>query len=143
MPQTPLTGLRRQQLVDLARAYEIPIPPGATKKEMLPVMIAAEQRNVFKSEPKHPWYLQKAVRTTDTPYIPLPENPEIAAAPAADGAPQTQAQPVDPAAPRLTRTGRKESDYHRKQRILKERGIKTFGLPKAEMDRLAEEHGIR
>ena len=124
LPYTKLTALRRRQLVDLARAFEIPIPSGATKDEMLPVMIAAEQRGIFRTNPKHPWWLQKADHTSDMPSVYLPPNPDIE-------------QPVVKAEKK-----KKESDYHRKQRLLKQMGVDTWALPKAEMDRLAEEHGI-
>lgn len=146
LPATVLTALRRQQLVDLARAYEIAIPEGATKRQMLPSLITAEQQGVFKRAPKHPWYLQKAARTSDMPYVDIGENPEMAEAVAAPvierSRPGGYAGPLDPTAPRLTRTGRKESDYHRKLRLLKERGVKAFGLSKQAMNELAAEHGI-
>lgn len=154
LPATLLTGLRRQQLVDLARAYEIEIPAGATKQQMLPSLITAEQQGVFRQQAKHPYYLQKAHQTSDMPYIPLPENPELAVAapvaevvpaPATPAPPVARVQPTDPNAPRFTRTGRIESDYHRKCRLLRAKGLPredTFGQTKAEIERLAAEHGI-
>ena len=117
-------------MVDLARAYEIPLPAGGTKKQILPPMIAAEQQGVFRTPPKHPYYLQKAGRNTDMPRVPMEPPPEIQ-------------QTVEP--PPKERARRKESDYNRKQRLLQERGVpgkEVFGRTKADIDRMAEQHGI-
>lgn len=131
-PTTPLMALRRQQLADLARAYGITIPPNATKNEMLPSLITAEQQGIFKRPPLHPWYLQKAMRNSDDPVYPIPENPEIVQAPGDGG---SASEPV------LKK--RKESGYHRKMRLLKEIGVEVpWACPKDEMERLAAEHGI-
>lgn len=154
LPATLLTGLRRQQLVDLARAYEVDIPAGATKRQMLPSMITAEQQGVFKRQPKHPFYLHKAGRTSDMPYIPLPENPEFEEASPVVEQPRQggvkdpyeetrSRRDADPNAPRLTRTGRKESDYHRKQRLLKAKGINAFGWSKQAVNDEAAKNGIQ
>lgn len=151
--------MRRQQLVDLARAFEIDIPAGGTKDQILPPMITAEQQGVFSRPPKHPYYLQKAHQTSDIPYRPLPPNPELeVAAPVAERVPTAPVAPpvedlpktatdpaTDPNAPRRTRTGRIESDYHRKQRLLREKGLPhedIFGQSKQEIERLAAEHGV-
>lgn len=55
-----LVQLRRQQLHDLAKAYGIEVTPDAPKDEILPAMVAAETKGVFKGEPKLPEYLAKA-----------------------------------------------------------------------------------
>jgi hypothetical protein len=96
-------------------------------------MIAAEQRGIFKQQPKNPWYLKKAHRTSDIPYVDIGDNPEIMAVKTASAG-KTQDMP------RLGR--RKESDYHRKQKALKDIGINAFGMTKQAVDELAAENGI-
>lgn len=148
LPTTVLTALRRQQLVDVARAYEINIPAGGTKRQILPSLITAEQQGVFKRPPKNPWYLQKAGRTSDMPYVDIGENPELPVTittemksePVVTSSPPVQA--ADPNVPRRTRTGRTETDYHRKQRLLKGQGVNAFGWTKQAVNEAAAEHGI-
>lgn len=148
LPEAKVTALRRQQLVDLARAFDIEIPPGATKNQMLPSLINAEQQGVFLGQAKNPWYLQKAGRTSDIRYVDIGENPELAVTitmeleskPVVTSSPPVQA--VDPNAPRRTRTGRTETDYHRKQRLLKGQGVNAFGWTKQAVNEAAAEHGI-
>ena len=71
-PPTKLAFLRRQQLVDLARAYDVEIPRDGTKNEILPAMYAAESRGVFRKEPIRPYYLMKANRRPDDPPLDHP-----------------------------------------------------------------------
>jgi hypothetical protein len=49
LPDTPLQRLRLRQLRDLAKAFNIDIDQEATKAQILPALIAAEQRGVFKN----------------------------------------------------------------------------------------------
>lgn len=49
LPDTPLVRLRLRQLHDLADAFDIRIDKTLTKNQILPSMIAAEQRGVFKN----------------------------------------------------------------------------------------------
>jgi hypothetical protein len=63
--------LRRQQLHDLARAFDIPVDPNSTKEAVLYPLMAAEQRGVFKEPAPHPYYLEKAMRDPDGPKTPL------------------------------------------------------------------------
>ena len=65
---TALTQLRRQQLHDLAKAYEVEVKPDGTKVEILPALQAAEQNGVFKKSAIHPYYLRKAAYNSDRPY---------------------------------------------------------------------------
>ena len=69
MPQapSPLKKMRRQQLHDIARAWEIPVENGGTKPAILPALMAAERNGVFKFPPKHPEYARKASRNSDEP----------------------------------------------------------------------------
>lgn len=139
LPYTKLMACRRQQLVDLARAFDIPIPNGATKDQILPTMITAEQQGIFRTPPKNPYYFHKAHRTSDMPAVPQPENPELAVATAVPPVvdPPLQKPPI------LSRAKRPENDYRRKQRLLKEAGVQgAFGITKQAMDELAAEHGI-
>lgn len=78
MPQapTPLNQMRRQQLHDLARAWEIQVPNGGTKKEILPMLIAAEAAGVFQRPAVHPEFARKASRNSDDP--PLPKLTSVA-----------------------------------------------------------------
>ena len=57
--------LRRQQLVDLAQAYKIPINPEATKSQILPHMVAAEQQGRFLQPALDQEALQKALLNPD------------------------------------------------------------------------------
>ena len=57
--------MRRIQLVNLARAYEIEVDPDATKDRILPALVAAEQSNVFDEDAKHPAYLLRAAYSPD------------------------------------------------------------------------------
>lgn len=64
-PQGPsvLYQLRRQQLEDLGRAFGIRV--SGTKDQMLPLLLDAEARGVFKGPPRDPYYLRKAARSPD------------------------------------------------------------------------------
>ena len=62
---TPLHLMRRQQLADVARAWEIPVERGGTKDEILQPLQAAEKGGVFKLPPKHPKFYKKAMRSSD------------------------------------------------------------------------------
>jgi hypothetical protein len=55
-----LHQLRLAQLRDLARAYEIPIDMDATKPDILPGMLQAEQSGTFRTPAKHPVWLERA-----------------------------------------------------------------------------------
>lgn len=63
--------LRRQQLHDLAKAFDIPVDPNATKQDILYPLMAAEQRGVFREPAAHPYWLEKAMRDPDGPQTPL------------------------------------------------------------------------
>lgn len=69
MPQapSPLGAMRRQQLHDIARAWEIKVELDGTKPDILPALIAAERAGVFKHPPKHPEFARKAMRNSDEP----------------------------------------------------------------------------
>ena len=69
MPQapSPLKKMRRQQLHDIARAWEIPVELDGTKPDILPALMAAERSGMFKHPPKHPEYARKAMRNSDEP----------------------------------------------------------------------------
>jgi len=51
MPDTPLLRLRKRQLYDLAQAFGIELAKDLTKNEILPTMIAAENRGTFRTQP--------------------------------------------------------------------------------------------
>lgn len=124
MAQTLLTALRRQQLVDLARAYDIPILPGATKNEMLPAMIAQEQQGIFRTPPKRPWYLQKAQQTTDTPHIPMPENPDL--------------QKVIPKVKKAFPGSERKERFEELRQLAKKNGINTYKMKLADLEAALE-----
>ena len=67
MTPTKLHALRLRQLQDLAKAYEIALPTEATKTQILPFMIAAEQAGQFRSPPKHPYHYLHAQMNHDSP----------------------------------------------------------------------------
>src|SRR5262249_46480453 len=57
--------LRLEQLKNLARAYELDIDFDATKLEILPVFVAAENRGVFEQSPKNLYYFERAKWNSD------------------------------------------------------------------------------
>lgn len=57
---TKLNALRLRQLYDLAKAFEIPYPDGATKDQMLPIMVSAEQAGIFRTKPKNYYHFVHA-----------------------------------------------------------------------------------
>lgn len=65
--QTPLHQMRRQQLHDVAMAWEIPVENGGTKQDILPMLLAAERNGKFKEPAVHPEYARKAMRNSDDP----------------------------------------------------------------------------
>ena len=69
-PQTPLKRMRRQQLHDLATAWEIPVENGATKDSMMPMLLAAEKAGTFRLPPKNPEFARKAMRNSDERPLP-------------------------------------------------------------------------
>ena len=64
---TALSRLRLSQLRDLARAFEIPVDLDAPKLTIMPAMMAAEQRGVFRVKPSRPYYYLRAGRSPDDP----------------------------------------------------------------------------
>jgi len=64
-----LSGLRLQQLKDLAYAFDITIKKDGTKPEILPALLMAEQEGIFVQPPKRPEYVVKASRSTDDPPV--------------------------------------------------------------------------
>ena len=67
LPPTPLHSMRRQQLHDVARAWGIPVEDGGTKNDIMPMLLAAEKKGVFRLPPKHPEFARKAMRNSDEP----------------------------------------------------------------------------
>lgn len=63
--QWPLDQMRRQQLHDLALAYELPVEKGGTKTDILIGMKPAQKSGVFKLPPKHPEHARKAMQDSD------------------------------------------------------------------------------
>ena len=63
--QTPLHRMRRQQLNNLARAWEIPLENAESKDDMLVPLTAAQKAGVFKTPPKHPEFYEKAMKDSD------------------------------------------------------------------------------
>ncbi len=62
--------MRRQQLTDLARAYDLKdIQVDGTKEEMLIGLVAAEQAGTFRKPPVYPAYFACAMRSSDDPVI--------------------------------------------------------------------------
>lgn len=67
LPQarTPLNQMRRQQLHDLARAYDLSLGDTDTKEYMMPSMKAAQKSGLFNRPPKHPEFARKAMQHSD------------------------------------------------------------------------------
>lgn len=126
-PATALNRLRRQALVDLAKAYDLPIDPDAPKSDLLPALIDAEKRGVFNDPPEHPYYLRKAAYNPDLPH----ENNDWGNPP--PGGPQR---------------GRPQSDFRRLQKLGARLGVARVGMTKAELEAaiksaMEEEHAQR
>ena len=68
MVPTALTQLRREQLHNLAKAWEIPVKQDGTKPEIMPALVAAEANGVFKTAAIHPYYLRQAAFNPDRPH---------------------------------------------------------------------------
>lgn len=51
----------------MARAYNIKTDPNGTKAQILPDLVAAEQRGIFKRPPVDEYYLRKASRDVERP----------------------------------------------------------------------------
>lgn len=58
--KTPLHTLRLRQLQDLAKAYDIDLPDGATKNEVLPIMVTHERAGRFRQPPVSRYDLLRA-----------------------------------------------------------------------------------
>lgn len=58
--ETKLHRLRHRQLVDLAKAYGIDLPDGATKNEILPIMVTHERAGKFRQPPVSRYHLLHA-----------------------------------------------------------------------------------
>lgn len=106
---------RRQQLVDLAYAYDIPVPKDGTKAQMLPIMVEHEQQGTFRGQPKRPEYLVKAMRNPDDP-------------------------PVDWEAHRPPDID--VNNFHHLQRVAKEYGVNSFGKGRDELEAELKEKGV-
>ena len=63
--QTPLHRMRRQQLHDLAKAFDIQVENGGTANDILVPLLAAEAEGAFKLPPKHPEFYEKAMMDSD------------------------------------------------------------------------------
>ena len=60
-----LPKLRRVQLVNLAKAFDIKVNPDATKNELLVMLVAAEQMGAFRKPVVDPYYYARASVTPD------------------------------------------------------------------------------
>jgi hypothetical protein len=120
--QSDLSTLRKQQLVHLARAYDVAIPVDAPKTMILPLMQTAQMMGQLQGKPKRPYYYQRAHYTTD---YPMPEDaPAWTNTEAVYGAPQAPKRGIDVAA---------HSDFRSLQKACKDAGIKCFGMTEEDM----------
>ena len=118
--QTVLQRLSRQQLRDLARAYEIEVPRDGTKDDLLPAMISAEKSGIFRQPPKSPYHLEKAARDRDKRPEPLSlTDPDLI----------TDSGLYRPAS---------EMEDKELRAILKDARINTFGMGRKQMEDLVE-----
>lgn len=117
-----LQTLRLRQLLDLAKAYAVEIPPHAnTKTRILPYMIAAEESGVFRGRPTSHYHLLHAQLSHDT-------------------------KPSDQLLADLHRAEWQEfprpklSEFNRLQLKAKEMGLKdTMGKSRAELEKMIRE----
>ncbi len=101
---------------DLAKAYEIQVKQDGTKSEILPAMIDAETRGVFRQVPVHNYYLKKAAYNSDRPE----ENTDW-------GPP--------PKAPAKNRN----HELRELQKVAKKLGVAGFGMTKVQYQEAIEE----
>lgn len=118
--RTVLNRLSRQQLTDLARAYEVSIPQNGTKDEILPAMINAEQAGIFKGPVKSQYHLLKASRDRDKRPEPLalPDPDLVKTAPTNLPASQMSIQEL--------------------RKRLKDAGISSFQMKREQMEEIVE-----
>ena len=68
-----LHAFRRTLLHNIAKAFGIDVPKDATKNEMLPALIAAEQRGIFRGQPTDEYHYLMAMRDPDVIMAPHEE----------------------------------------------------------------------
>jgi len=126
-----LTQLRRQQLHDLARAYGIEVTKDGTKDQILPALIDAEARGVFRGHAKKPYYLEKAMRNPDQTATPL-HDPDM------DVEPEPVVQEAGPALDPPKKV-RKPSEFNLLQKQARELGINGWGMKKDHLKKAIED----
>lgn len=157
-PATVLTQLRRQQLRDLATAFDVQIKADGTKDEILPAMIAAEANGIFRQPPKYQEYLVKASRSADQaplmdwhpPAPPEPEAPKVEApvakapSPISMGhlpPPPPEQKPMVPPA-RRGRKPRQPTEFTKLQDMCKQHDINCWGMGRDEMKAILMQKGL-
>lgn len=65
MPKSPLQALTRDQLSDIAVAFDLDCDRDGTKEEIMPAILQAEASGRFQRPPKDPYRLTKASKNAD------------------------------------------------------------------------------
>jgi hypothetical protein len=65
MPKSPLNALTREQLSDIAVAFDLDCNRDGTKEEIMPAILQAEASGRFQRPPKDPYRLTKASKNAD------------------------------------------------------------------------------
>lgn len=107
--------LRRVQLVNLAKAYGLAINPEATKNQILPTMVGAEQQGVFRGQASDPEALRMALKDPDV------------------REPEPMLPPVLPQSPAKAEEEPKGPPLILLKKLCSQKGINTKGMKMAEM----------
>jgi hypothetical protein len=110
-----LLKLRRQQLIDLAKAFDIDVPQDATAPELREHLRKHEEQGAFRQPPKRPEYYVKASRSPDDP-------------------------PVDWESHRAQTVSK--DDFRMLQKLAKDNGINSFGKGAEELWDELEKAGV-
>lgn len=134
--ETKLHRFRLRQLQDLAQAYGIDLPEGATKNEVLPILVTHERAGVFRQPPRSQYHLLRAELNHDEKLDPRTraEREQRIAQAAAAETPRAPSKPsvgdVEPSE-RARKYGLLA--FNDLQKMCKERGINCVGKSKAWM----------
>jgi hypothetical protein len=112
--------LRRQQILDLARAYDVEVPD-VPKPLLLNLLETARTMGRLSGKPKRPYYYMRSYHNADNP-VP-PDSEEWHDVDELYGAPSPKRQDV----------ASQDSDFRGLQRACREAGIKSWGMSVPEM----------
>jgi hypothetical protein len=129
-------GMRRQQLVHLAAAYDLPIDRDATKDQILRQMVTAEEQGVFRKRPLYQSQYLMAMRDPDRKLSFVEQSEFDEALLAAEKRERLDGKFIP--------AGKKNSPYYQYQEALRQRGIDPKGMDiHAMKSRIEQDDAIR